>query len=110
MSQQMRRPGTRQSWISVLCCAVPGNRGVARARWHRGALTPLSTSHHRGEATFAGSDRQVRGAVVRTLAGRSWSTPDEIAAATGHRRDRVSKTADRMVTEVSSKHMKAVSG
>ncbi|MEK7252547.1 MAG: A/G-specific adenine glycosylase [Actinomycetota bacterium] len=51
------------------------------------------------QATFAGSDRQVRGAVVRTLAGRSWSTPDEIAAATGHRRDRVSKTADRMVTE-----------
>ena len=51
------------------------------------------------QSTFAGSDRQVRGAVVRTLAGRSWSTPDEIAAETGHPVSRVNAVADRLVAE-----------
>jgi hypothetical protein len=41
----------------------------------------------------------VRGAVVRVLAGRSWSTPAEIASATGHPLDRVTDATGRLVAE-----------
>lgn len=51
------------------------------------------------QPAFAGSHRQARGAVVRVLAGRSWSTPAEIAAASGHPPDRVADATARLVAE-----------
>ena len=51
------------------------------------------------QSIFAGSDRQMRGAVVRVLAGRSWSTPAEIAAESGHPLHRVADAAGRLVAE-----------
>lgn len=51
------------------------------------------------QGTFAGSSREVRGAVVRSLVGRGWTDPTALKAASGHEPDRVAAAIAALVAE-----------
>jgi len=57
------------------------------------ALGPAAPGCGRRQAPFAGSDRQVRGAILRTLLSHPGLTLEEIAAAVGQSRERTARLA-----------------
>jgi A/G-specific adenine glycosylase len=66
---------------AVVCRPMPDCAACPVRRW---CIDPTLYRPPARQAPFRGSDREVRGAVLRALSGRAWRTHHQLAAAVGH--------------------------
>ncbi len=71
---------------AVVCLPAPRCAACPVARW---CADPSVYRPPARQSRFEGSDRQVRGAVLRALGGGDWVTHTALASATGHDPERV---------------------
>jgi len=81
---------------ATLCRPAPRCDACPVARW---CADPSLYRPPPPQSRFQGSDRQVRGAVLRALAGRGWVGDPDLVAATGHDATRIDRALEGLVAD-----------